>query len=613
METQYPSAVGAEVQLARILESPQFRKSPRLQAFLRFVVSLTLAGKAGEIKESTIAAEVFGREDTADDSIVRSAARRLRARLEEYYQQSDADDTIRIELPVGSYVPVFRNHGAVEATPAEALATSDLPVRKPRVGFYAAGAFAAVLCIAGALLAWRVYSEHESAASIAVLPFTNLTSDPANQYFSDGLTDEITDSLTRFKTLRVIARSSAFQFKGKAVDIREVGRLLHVANVLEGSVERSGDRIRVVAHLERVSDGSQVWSNTYERRTSDLFGVQSELAAGIAANLKVGTGVPAAKHIAKPEAHELVIKARYEIQQMTTDSLARAESEYQQAIDLDPEYAAAYLGLANTKYDRFAARGSAYQTEAERKSAEQLFHKALDLDPDLPVAHAMLAALAMQYDWNWGGAEREFQLAVAGPPSAGADSFYAFFLAFRGRFAEADQQLRRMQDFDPFSTSTMNNLFVVRNLEGRFAEAREIAERMAVQYPKMVAPQQMIGGAYIEEGRPNLALPIFERLKQRFPQAPMFEAMALARMGRREEALKLTRPFEQAYRTSGASMAWFAMVYALLHDEPNTVKWLQRSADLHEWQALSIAVNPIYAPVRNSPGFQALEKRMGLQ
>lgn len=544
---------------------------------------------------------------------MRSAARRLRARLDEYYQQSDADDPIRIELPLGSYVPLFRNHDAVEAAPVEAPAIKNVPVRKRRVGFYAAGVLAAVLCVAGAGLAWRIFSVHQLSTSIAVLPFTNLTADPANQYFSDGLTDEITDSLTRFKTLRVIARSSAFQFKGKAVDIREVGRLLHVANVLEGSVERSGDRVRVIAHLERVSDGSQIWSNTYERRTSDLFAVQSELAAGIAASLKVRTGVPATKHIPKLGAHELVTKARYDIQQMTTDSVMRAENEYRQAIDLDPEYAAAYLGLASAKYDQFVARGSAYQTEEERKSAEQLFRKALELDPDLPAAHAMLAALTMQYDRNWGGAERELQLAVAGPPSTGAESFYAFFLAFRGRFAEADQHLRRMQDLDPFSTSTMNNLFVVRNLEGRFTEAREAAQRMVAQSPKMVAPQLMTGMVYIGEGRPNLALPIFERLKQRFPQAPMFEAMARARAGQREDALKLMRPFEENYRSSGVSMGWFAMVYALLGDEPDTVKWLERSADLHEWQALNIAVNPAYAPMRSSPAFRALKKRMGLE
>jgi predicted Zn-dependent protease len=169
-----------------------------------------------------------------------------------------------------------------------------------------------------------------------------------------------------------------------------------------------------------------------------------------------------------------------------------------------------------------------------------------------------------------------------------------------------------MLDLDPFSTATMNNFALARNLEGHFAEARETAQKMAAQSPLMIAPQQVIGGTYIEEGRPELALPIFRELKQRFPQAQLFEAMACARAGQREEALRLIHPYEEEYPNSGVSMQWFALVYALLGDEPNTVKWLQRSADRHEWQALNLAVHPVYAPMENSPGFRALKKRLGL-
>jgi serine/threonine protein kinase/TolB-like protein/Flp pilus assembly protein TadD len=488
-------------------------------------------------------------------------------------------------------------------------------VRRNRIAVAAAlvvAMFAAIAVVAAGTSVFPKRIAVSTPPSIAVLPFIDLSADPADKYFSDGLTDEITDSLARMKTVQVIARSSSFQFKGKTTDVREVGRLLNVTHVLEGSVERSGDRIKIIAHLERVSDGSLLWSNTFERKASDLFAVQSELAAGIASGLKVAAEAPGRKHVPNAEAHDLVIKARYDIQQMTTESVTRAEAEYRRAIDLDPEYAAAYLGLANAKYDQFAARGSTFQTEAERKSAEQLFRKALELDPDLPSAHAMLATLAMQYDWDWDGAEREFRLAVAGPSSAGAESFYAFLLVFRGRFDEADRHVQRMVDLDPFSTSTMNNLAVARNLEGRFAEAREISQKMAAQYPAMIAPQQAIGGTYIEEGHPELAFPIFAQLKQRYPQAQLFEAMAFAAAGQREEALTEIRPYEEKYPNSGVSMAWFALVYALMGDEPDTVKWLQRSADMHEWQALNLAVNPVYARMRNSSGFRALKKRMGL-
>jgi tetratricopeptide (TPR) repeat protein len=158
----------------------------------------------------------------------------------------------------------------------------------------------------------------------------------------------------------------------------------------------------------------------------------------------------------------------------------------------------------------------------------------------------------------------------------------------------------------------MDNVALLRNLEGRFAEARDISQRAAAEHPAILQPQGMIGLTYIEEGHPELALPIIQRLIPRFPQARVWEAMAHARAGRREEALDLIRPFEEQYPHPGVALEWFARVYSLLGDEPNTVKWLARSADMREFQAFSLGVDPIYAPMRNSPGFRALKARMGL-
>jgi TolB-like protein len=510
-------------------------------------------------------------------------------------------------------VPVFRRV-EIETVPVEALPRERQTVEpgahhRIRNWFYAA---AGILVVAGALIAWRMAPHRESSPSIAVLPFANLSANPDDQYFSDGLTDEIIDSLARVKTLRVIARSSAFQFKGKPVDIREAGRLLNVATVLEGSVERSGDRIKIIAHLERVSDGSLLWSNTYERKASDLFAVQSELASGIAGGLKVAAGVPAATHTPSPEAHDFVMKGRYGLEQLTTGSLAQAESDFQRAVDLDPQCAAAYSGLGQAAFDKAAATGLYVRTAGEREKAENYFRKALELDPDLPAAHAALARLALQYDWDWGRAEREIQAGLAGPPSAAPESAYAAFLIARGRFAEADAHLRRCQDLDPFSTRGLLNLASMRNLEGRFAEARQISQQLAATYPQIPGGRQLIGLTYLEEGRPDLALADLETLKQYVPFATFREAMARALAGQREEALRLIRPYEEKYPNTGVSTQWFAGVYASMGDEPNTVKWLERLADQHEWAVLNIAVNPAFAAMRNSPRFRALKKRIGL-
>jgi TolB-like protein/Flp pilus assembly protein TadD len=597
--------------LDRVVASAAFGKAERPARFLRHLVETALRGEPHLLKESVLGADVFERPADWDprlDPVVRQEAGRLRKRLANYYETGAAASGLRIELPVGSYVPEFRRMtGGAKAAVVEPRPAGPAPVRGLRVWPYAA---AGILCLAAAVIAWRAVSRHESPASIAVLPFANLTADPANQYFSDGLTDEITDSLSRFKILRVIATSSSMQFKGKP--IREVGRLLNVTNVLEGSVERSGDRIRVIARLDRVADGSLLWSNTYERGTSDLFAVQSELAAGIAASLKATTGGAAAPHVPNAEAYDAVLKARSEMEQLSTESLKRAQADYQHAVDVDPEYAAGYLGLAIVEYDRFTARGATFRTEAERKTAERLCRKALELDPDLPTAHAVLGILAIQYEWDWGAAEREFQTAMAGPPNSNAEGQYSFSLIFRGRFAEADQHIRRMLDLDPFSAATLNNLALCRYYEGRFAESREIAERLVRQSPELITPPLIIGMTYIREGHPELALSEFRQVTQRFPQSQIFEAIAYAAAGNREEARRLARPYEDKYPNAGIPLQWIAMAYAALDDEPNTVKWLNRAADRHEFLVLNLAVDPGYAKMRNSAGFVALTKRMGL-
>jgi TolB-like protein len=607
-----PDAVLAA--LDKVVASESFGKTERPARFLRHLVETALRGESQFLKESVLGTDVFNRPASWDprlDPVVRQEAARLRKRLANYHENGGSAAEIRIELPVGTYVPVFRRKpveigsARIEPPVVEQVPTS----RAPRVWLLAA---AGILCVAGVAIAWRSFAPRESGPSIAVLPFTNLTGDPANQYFSDGLTDEITDSLARVKGLRVIARSSAFQFKDKTVDIREVGRLLNVNNVLEGSVERSGDRIKIIAHLERVSDRALIWSSTYERKASDLFAVQSDLAAGIAAGLNVAAAPPSTVHVPSAEVHDLVLRGRYNLQQFTPGSVAQAELDFQHAIDKDPDYAGAYLALAWAKYDQLPARGSTYRPDEERQSAQLLARKSLELEPDMPEAHALLAALAMQYDWDWRGAEREFQLAIAGPPSSGAESQYSLLQIFRGRFGEADRHIRRYEELDPFSITTMNNRSLARLLEGRFREAREAAQKAASEHPGMLWTQLIIGLTYVEEGRPELALPVFQKMGSGSPAAQAFEAMALAKAGKREEALKLIGPFEDKYPNSGISREWLALVYAFMGDEPNTVKWLQRSADVHEFQVLSIAVDPAFAPMRDSPDFQALEKRIGL-
>ncbi len=413
-------------------------------------------------------------------------------------------------------------------------------------------ALAVALLFGATLTSWFLHRNvaPQPPDSIVVLPFTNAGGNPADQYFSDGFTDELTDSLARRKNLRVIARSSAYQFKGKSMDAREIGRLLNVAAILEGSVKLSGDRLYVVAHLERAADGAHLWSQTFERPTRDLFTLQSDLVAGVETSLQASAESPAPKHVPSAAAHEAALRGRYDMQQFTLASLARAETEYQKAIDLDPEYASAYAGLGTSKYNRSAIGGSTAQSDDDLQAAQRLFRKALSIDPNLPGVHANLAIIDLQYAWAWKDAEHELQLATAGITDATAESFYATLLVCRRRFSEADRHIERLLELAPYSISTLVNVSLDRASEDRYSEALEFAQRAAAVTPLAIAPQQLIALALIEQGHPDSAIPVTQKLKTRFPPAAVFEAMAYAKSGKREVALSRSVPTRKSIQIS---------------------------------------------------------------
>ncbi len=479
------SAAAVLAALEQIVNSPEFGRIERPARFLRHLVETALRGETHRLKESVLGIEVFGRPASWDprlDAIVRQEAARLRKRLSRYYETVKSPPLTRIEIPVGTYVPVFRGVAQRDepvAAPAPAETPPSIRLTRSRRRVYAAAA-SVLLLIAASVVTW-------------------------------------------------------------------------------------------------------IWTH----RTP-------------------------APHKVNPVAHDFVVKGRFDLQEGTTGGVKRAEADFQQAIDADPNYAAAYIELAKARLAEAPARGSTFRTEQERDSVEELSRKALQLDPNLSDAHALLAGLAMQYEWDWSTAEREFRLALRGDPSAKVEFAYAFFLLFHRRFAEADEHLSRAQEMNPFDTANMLDLSQARYLEGRFAEVREISQRLLALHPTLPAAQASVAGSYIWDGRPQLALTALDKVDKSFPALPFYRAMAHARAGQREEALAIIRPYEERYPNSGVALQWIAKVYALVGDEPNTVKWLERSADQREWQVLTVAVNPVFAPMENSTGFRALKRRMGL-
>src|SRR6187401_442704 len=287
------------------------------------------------------------------------------------------------------------------------------------------------------------------APSIAVLPFANMSRDPDDEYFSDGLAEEIINALAQVPGLKVIARTSAFAFKGKNEDIRRIADTLGVTNVLEGSVRRAGSRVRVTAQLILAADGTHLWSQRYDREIADIFAVQDEIAAAIAEALKVTLSPAPARRMPSVPAYEAYLRYRSYQWQFTPEASRRSRECLEQALALDPEFALPYVGLADYHFALAAVGGSPSHEAMPR--ARELARRALEIDPELPEAHAMLGIVAGHYDYDWSEAERRFRFAVKREPlSPHLRQWYGTFLLLAtGRADDALLQLARVIDEDP--------------------------------------------------------------------------------------------------------------------------------------------------------------------
>jgi serine/threonine-protein kinase len=604
--------------LAKVLANSSLAGAARLSRFLEYAVTETLAGNHAELKEFRLGMDVFDRPSSFDpktDPVVRVAARQLRYKLAGYYAAEGQADEVVITIPKGGYSARFELVIQAAGTPAEAEVepaevVTGTPARVWQKRWWM-GAVVAVLLALAAGVVWLSnragVPATEPQPSIAVLPFANLSSKPENEYFSDGLTNEVIADLSRMSGLRVIAGSSSFQFRGETASLGEVGRQLHVSRVLTGSVARDGDRVKIAVRLERVSDGALIRSRVYERQLSDVFAVQTELAAQIAADLGVQPRVRAAQQTGArdPRALDHYLRGRYEMEQFSRESLERAEKEYMQALKHDPNYAPAWYGLGAARHRRISVQ------TPDRQAIEGIregYQKAAELNPEMADARAGVAIIAMQFDWDWDRAERELKAAGELAPSALVQSYYGVLLMIRGRPAEAEEYFRRALELDPLGRSVQINVAICRLYQGQYEAARRELERHAT------APSARItlGYALVLEGRAEEALRHLQGMRDENPGAGAIAAMALAGMGKLAEARKLLGEVEAQHAEKGTAFYHMAMARAYLRDDEAALQWLDRSLRARESYLLALAVDPVFARLRTQAGFLALKVRMGL-
>jgi serine/threonine-protein kinase len=456
------------------------------------------------------------------------------------------------------------------------------------------------------------------APSLAVLPFANLSADKENEYFSDGLAEEIINALTQLPGLQVTARTSSFYFRGKEADIREIGARLNVENILEGSVRRSGNRIRVTAQLINTANGYHLWSERYDRDMTDIFAVQDEISQAIADKLRVrlaGGGPLVKRSTENVDAYNLYLKGLHHQRKWTPVGLAKGKEYFDQSIAADPDYALAWCGLAQHYY----LWGYFGYTASKRANAEalQAILKGLELDETLPEAHAVVGVLrALDYDWR--GAEREFIRALELDPQSGdAVSGYSYFyLVPLRRLDEAIAMTGKALERDPLSPLFQFRLgywyYFSRQYDRGLKQARNALELN----PHYHLPYGVLSGCLFQTEKfmeAIRAMETYAQLAGRTPAALGFLAMIYAGAGRTVEAKKLLQELQELEQKTYVPPSSFGSIYLGLGEIDKALDWYEKAIDERDSYILHLSVDPQYDRLRSHPRFQALLRKMNLE
>ena len=499
--------------------------------------------------------------------------------------------------------------GRLDAVVAAALA------KQPAERFATAASFAAAAAEAAATPS---HAPASSEKSIAVLPFTNMSADPENEYFSDGMTEEIISTLAQLSDLHVASRTSSFAFKSQALDIAEVGRKLNVGTVLEGSVRRAGSRIRVTAQLVKVSDGYHLWSERYDRELHDVFAIQEEIAQAIASKLRAelldGAGRPLVRKTTQNvEAYTLYLQGRFYWNRRNEGALERGVECFEQALAIDPHFTLASVGLADSHniFGFYSLRAPEDAFPKARAAAS----RAVELEPDLAEAHAALGYARLYYDWDWDAAEAAFRRAIACDPGyAMAHHYLGNHLIAMGRMTEGKAAFREAMRLEPLSLIINAGLGWAMYYAREYGDAvRQLQSTLEIDASFGLA-HLWLGWSYEQLGHAQKALDAYERAHIHLGGAALATAAvarAEARLGNRSRALGTALELE-AETGRYVSPYDVASIYTTLGDRDRTFTWLARAFAERSHLLVFLHVDPRFDTVRADPRFPEMVARVGV-
>jgi serine/threonine-protein kinase len=458
------------------------------------------------------------------------------------------------------------------------------------------------------------------ARSVAVLPFVNASSDPENEFLSDGMTDELINALASVEGLRVASRTSVFALKGKPLDVRAIGSLLGATWVIEGTVRRAGDRLRITVQLTSTDDGRLVWSQRFDRTVEDVFALQEEIANTIVEALRVtafaGLSKPAPKRYTdNVKAYGLYLRGRFAWNKRTPEAITQAIDYFERAIAEDPSYAPAYTGLADSY-----ALGLDYRSVPVAEGfarAKAYARQALAIDDSLAEGHASLAWSLFIHDWDWEGAAREFERAIAlDPRYPSAHQWHAFLQLALGRTDAALVSAHTAMELDPASVSIRRTVGWCYFYARRYEQARYQVARAVAMNPTAEESYRVLGYTLVELGHHDEAERVLREaaaLPSAGPYATSTLGYALARAGRKVEARRILHGLEERSKQEYVSPVAFAMLHLGLEEYDLALDWTERTYEERRGWVVYFKVNPQIDPLRSMPRYQALVERLGLK